>query len=175
MRVGGSRDRAHGSAPPVTALAPHLSWAEVLRRSGWDALDDVPPSPRASMIATAREVWTPLRRAWAGPLTVVSGLRSPRANRAADGARRSQHMDGMALDLRPEDPAFCGDLYDLALLLMGRGEIPRGWLCLYRYADSALRPGRLRFVHIDRRGFRPTGGLHIDGRRTSLRRDRLYA
>ena len=146
----------------MTVLAPHLSWAEVLRRSGWRSLLDVPEALTHDMERTAAEVWTPLRRVWAGPLTVVSGLRSPRANRAAKGAPKSQHMDGMALDLRPEDPARCGDLYDLAALMMGRGEIPLGWLCLYRYADSAGRAGHLRFVH-------------VDGRRTSLRRDRLYA
>ena len=159
----------------MSDLAPHLSWREVLRGSGWDALDDVPPSLHASMIATARTVWTPLREAWGGPLVVVSGLRSPQANREAGGARRSQHMLGTALDLRPADPADLGDLYDVAEDLMDLGSVPRGWLCLYRYADSAGLPGHYRFLHLDRRGTRPTGGLHIDGRRTSLRRDRLDA
>ena len=58
---------------------------------------------------------------------------------------------------------------------MGDGAIPAGWLCLYQVVDPTGRPGWFRFLHIDRRGFRPTGGLHIDGRRTSLRRDRLDA
>ena len=161
----------------MTPLAPHLSWAEVLRGSGWPTLLDVPEALTHEMERTAAEVWTPLRQAWAGPLLVVSGLRSPTANRSVKGARRSQHMLGRALDLRPEDPARCGGLYDLALLMMRRGDIPRGGLCLYM-EGSPSAPGPPRFLHADRR---QGGRVVLFGRHTavvrrcSFRQDRLDA
>ena len=49
--------------------------------------------------ALAENVFQPLRDGLAVPIFVSSGYRSPDLNRAIGGARRSQHMEGRALDL----------------------------------------------------------------------------
>lgn len=47
------------------------------------------------------EVLDVIRGAWGGPLLVVSGYRSLAWNNRIDGATSSQHMDGLAADIKP--------------------------------------------------------------------------
>ena len=49
--------------------------------------------------AIAERVFQPLRDAFGCPIYVSSGYRCPELNRAIGGAKRSQHMEGRALDL----------------------------------------------------------------------------
>lgn len=49
--------------------------------------------------AIAEHVFQPLRDAFGCPIYVSSGYRGPELNRAIGGAKRSQHMEGRALDL----------------------------------------------------------------------------
>lgn len=79
-----------------------------------------------------------LRAALGGrPMTVVSGYRSAAYNRAIGGARRSQHVEGRAADLRVSGvtPA---KVHAVALELQRQGKIRIGGLGKY--------PG---FVHVD--------------------------
>ena len=151
----------------MSGLAPHLSWEEVLRHSGWASLVDVPIHLTRAMERTAAEVWMPIREAWGGPLTVVSGLRNPAANKAAGGKRASQHMLGTALDLRPADRADVQRLYDLVADLQATGEIPRGGLAAYRHG-TPQEPGAWRFLHADMRGVRARWDRKVAGRWTSF-------
>lgn len=163
-------------------LSAHLSWSEVLRGSGYTSLSDVPVELREAMKRTAAEVFERLRaEADVGGMKIISGLRSPRSNAAAKGARKSQHMVGTALDVRPiSDPeSGCVSVYDAASLMMDDGRLTRGGLCIYAFG-SWDQPGdwRPRFVHVDRRGRRAKWSRLIrwsDGvaRWTSLRRDNL--
>lgn len=156
----------------LPALAPHLTWPEVLRSSGVVGPDGLPTWARQRIERMALAMWTPLREAWGGPLRIVSGFRTPASNAAAGGARRSQHTEGRALDLAPSDRDDTAELYDLADRLMREGAIPRGWICLYVEGTPAV-PGPWRFVHVDCRGVRPRGGRHAGGRRVSYRRDKV--
>ena len=49
--------------------------------------------------AIAEHVFQPLRDAFGCPIYVSSGYRGPELNRAIGGSKRSQHMEGRALDL----------------------------------------------------------------------------
>tara|TARA_A100001201_G_scaffold11062_1_gene15021 strand:+ start:216 stop:695 length:480 start_codon:yes stop_codon:yes gene_type:complete len=49
--------------------------------------------------AIAEHVFQPLREAFGCPIYVSSGYRGPDLNRAIGGSKRSQHMEGRALDL----------------------------------------------------------------------------
>ena len=49
--------------------------------------------------AIAEHVFQPLREAFGCPIYVSSGYRGPELNRAIGGSKRSQHMEGRALDL----------------------------------------------------------------------------
>ena len=134
----------------MSTITPHLSWAEVLRGSGVRTQKDLPRDIQANVVATALTMFEPIREEFGEPLDVVSGYRTPEANAAADGKKRSQHMAGRALDLVPSaGPAGCLRLYDLAAAMQKAGSIPKGGLCLYLNEQ-----GQPRFVHVDCRGTR---------------------
>ena len=48
-----------------------------------------------------RAVANKVRVAWGSPVVVTSGARCEAHNRAIGGAKRSAHLEGLALDLRP--------------------------------------------------------------------------
>lgn len=153
---------------------PWIQWPEVLKGSGWARLEDVPPELLARMVQTVSSMFWPLRQAFDDPLIVVSGggLRSPRANKAANGKRRSKHLLGEALDLKPVDLGRCEELYDLAAAMQSTGKIPKGGLCLYR-EGSPRNPGLCRFVHVDIRGERERWDALHGSRWTSFRQDSI--
>ena len=130
-------------------LSDHLSWREVLAGSGVSSPAELPPQILAALERTALFMFEPIRVMLDVPLVVVSGYRSPAANRAAGGARASQHMTGLALDLQPagkkrEDFDRLRDLVDR---LQRGGQIPKGGRGVYKTAD-----GSWRFLHVDGRG-----------------------
>ena len=79
-----------------------------------------------------------IREAWQGPITVVSGYRSPEMNAALVEASKkrnggvsgvatdSQHMRGTAADIRPHQPTTerVARLYEMIRGMYGRGELP---------------------------------------------------
>ncbi len=79
-----------------------------------------------------------IREAWQGPITVVSGYRSPELNAAlaeasakrnggvSGVAKDSQHMRGTAADIRPHQPTpeRVVRLYECIKAAYGRGELP---------------------------------------------------
>ena len=148
----------------MSDLTPHLSWAECLRGSGCSSPAELPLAIRANIERMALKMFAPLRERFGAPLIVVSGYRSPAVNKAVGGAKASQHMQGLALDLVPASK----DAYDFNLLygiidgLQKGGAIPKGGLGEYHTASGAWR-----FVHVDARGFL--------ARWTSGRVDRLVA
>ncbi len=94
-----------------------------------------------------------IREAWKGPITVVSGWRSPELNAALVEASKkrnggvsgvatdSQHIRGTAADIRPQQPTEerVRRLHDVVRVMYGRGELPAlGGLGIY--------PG---WVHVD--------------------------
>lgn len=86
-----------------------------------------------------------IRAVFDRPIEVISGYRSPAYNAKIGGARRSQHMEGRAADIRVEDmPAQ--KLYAAVLYLYERG-------ALRALGGVGLYPD---FVHVDVRPPDPT-------------------
>lgn len=82
----------------MTGPSQHLSWAELACKDG----TAYPAEWRATRAVELAAVFEAIRSACGHvPLTVLSAYRSPAHNRAVGGARRSQHVQGRALDLRP--------------------------------------------------------------------------
>lgn len=77
--------------------SPHLSWAELACRDG----TPYPREWRATRARDLAEVFERVRAIWNRPIRVGSAYRTPAHNRRVGGARRSQHLQGRALDLYP--------------------------------------------------------------------------
>ena len=157
----------------VEGLAPHLSWAEILRGSGYASVSDLPEDVALNIerVAAAFEV---VRVEFGDPLRVVSGVRSPETNRRCGGAKTSRHMTGEALDLCPKDKGRLPELYDIIDDFQATGRIVKGGLCVYRRGTYSA-PSAFRFVHMDVRGRRARWSKLVDGRWTSARKDKLDA
>ena len=83
-------------------LSKNLSLAEVTKSTTAKRLgiDNTPDDwTTENLRKVAEHVFQPLRDAFKCPIYVSSGYRGPELNAAIGGARRSQHMEGRALDL----------------------------------------------------------------------------
>ena len=74
------------------------------------------------------------------PIRIISGYRSPKYNRKIKGARRSQHMQACAADLKVSGLAP-KELREIIVTLIKEGKIKKGGVGLYT-----------SFVHYDTRG-----------------------
>ncbi len=86
-------------------ISPHFSWME-LTTTSVRGIDNT-PSPRemANLQRLCLTILEPLRREF-GPWFVSSGYRSPAINRVIGGSVNSRHMDGLAVDGAPLNPAL---------------------------------------------------------------------
>jgi hypothetical protein len=64
-----------------------------------------------------------IRERWGSPIRVVSGYRSETYNRHIGGAKKSQHVQGTAADLRPMS-GTAGALHAVILGMHRAGELP---------------------------------------------------
>ena len=137
----------------VEALAPNLTWSEVLRGSGYDDVASLPDDVAANVALMAIQMFQPLRDQLGFGLTVLAGggVRSPAMNRRVGGAKASKHMLGVALDLRASTEQRTLQIYDCANAMQEDGLIPKGGLALYLRKDGS---GGVRFCHVDCRGRR---------------------
>lgn len=78
-------------------------------------LDDLAADPEAqcAIVALCAAVLDPLRR-HAGPIRITSGYRTPALNRAINGSKTSDHMRGMAADIKLVSGHDAGRLLELA-------------------------------------------------------------
>ena len=88
-----------------------------------------------------------IRRRAGVPLSVLSGYRTPKYNRKVGGARRSQHPQGLAMDIRARGITV-KQLFELIMDMKRAGDLPD-------VMGIGYYPGR--FVHID---VRPSKRLH---------------
>lgn len=130
--------------------SPHLTWDELACH---DALrTPYPVHWRASRAVLLAREFEAVREALARragrdiPLVVNSAYRTAAYNAAIGGSPRSQHVQGRALDLRPVDPRYLDDLYDV---IRRRAEAVLAIRGVGRYAT---------FVHLDTR---PTAALAL--------------
>ena len=87
-------------------LSEHFTLEEFTRSSTAIRLeiDNTPPSEAASNLqCLCQEVLEPLRRHAGRPVTISSGYRSQRLNKAVGGASGSQHCKGEAADIHIPD------------------------------------------------------------------------
>ena len=78
----------------------HLSWRELACHD--DARTPYPKKWRQTRLPALRHAFETIRHAWGDrPIRVLSGYRTKTHNRRIGGARKSQHLEGRALDLRP--------------------------------------------------------------------------
>jgi uncharacterized protein YcbK (DUF882 family) len=84
-----------------------------------------------------------LRDALGAPITIISGWRSQAHNDAVNGAKKSQHMLGLAADIivQGKTPA---EVFAVASRLQREGKIDKGGLHAYS--------GSYPFTHYDCRG-----------------------
>lgn len=80
-----------------------------------------------------------LREAWGAPIVVTSGFRSPEVNRGVGGAKNSQHMRGMAADIKPVNREDFMKLFQLANSCCDFDQL------LFEYNKS---DGSVRCIHI---------------------------
>lgn len=103
--------------------SPHLSWSELACRDGTPYPHDWRES-RARILAVAFE---DLRDVWTLPIPVLSAYRTREHNQLVDGARHSQHLQGLALDLGCPRCVTLKEFHDAALgLAKRRGSLVRG-------------------------------------------------
>ena len=116
-------------------LSDNFTLGEMLRSDTALANDireqfDPPVEIGVNLTKLAIMVLQPLREIFNGPLTVTSGYRCERLNKAVRGSENSDHMRGLAADITCSDVAL---LYELA------AELPFRQLIYYRERN---------FVHI---------------------------
>lgn len=89
----------------------------------------------------AVSVLDPIRQAWAQPLKVSSGYRSPQLNAAVGGVPTSGHLEGCAADLALTDWSTrkVRELYNLIVWLAESGAIEVDQVIYYR---------KKRIVHV---------------------------
>lgn len=84
------------------------------------------------LLELCRWILDPAREKYGKPIVVTSGFRTPFLNRLVGGVSTSQHMQGLAADLRCDDPKA---LFDL----IAESDLPFDQLIYYQ---------KRRFVHV---------------------------
>ena len=85
-------------------LSQHFTLAEFCNWQKYPA--NVPATQQvANMIYGCRQLLEPAREAISCPIIINSGFRNPRVNAQVGGVKNSQHLQGWAADIRPQDPA----------------------------------------------------------------------
>jgi uncharacterized protein YcbK (DUF882 family) len=103
--------------------------------------DPVPPDLIANAVELLQNLQV-IRDHFQKPVTIISGYRSPARNESVGGAKKSQHMEAKAADIKiagvPTE-----EIYSRINKLMAQGKIKVGGLGLYVGSG---------FVHYDTRG-----------------------
>jgi hypothetical protein len=83
-------------------ISDHISYRESVRSSTADRLgiENKPGQVElVNMEIVAERIFEPLRDWVGGPIRINSFYRGPQLNKAIGGSKRSQHMEGRAMDL----------------------------------------------------------------------------
>ena len=84
------------------------------------------------LLELCRWILDPVREMYGKPIVVTSGFRTPFLNHLVGGVTTSQHMQGLAADLRSDDPKA---LFDL----IAESDLPFDQLIYYQ---------KRKFVHV---------------------------
>ena len=83
-------------------ISKHISYKEGVRSTTADRLgiDNKPGQVELiNMEVIAERIFEPLREWVGGPIRINSFYRSPKLNKAIGGSKRSQHIEGRAMDI----------------------------------------------------------------------------
>jgi zinc D-Ala-D-Ala carboxypeptidase len=88
----------------MTRLSPNFTLHELLRsqtasRRKFDEQFNPPATVVDSLIVLCTKLLEPIRQLYGAPITISSGYRCPRLNKAVGGSPTSQHMIGEAADI----------------------------------------------------------------------------
>lgn len=123
-------------------LSSHFTLEE-MTRSDYAASHNLPNQPGHDELVRlqflALNVLEPLREAWGAPIIVNSGYRSEAVNRGVGGTANSQHLRGMAADIRP---VYSKDFTKLFMLANEMCDFDQ---LLFEYNKSNGKP---RCIHI---------------------------
>ena len=84
-------------------LTTHFTLEEFIRSNTATRLkiNNLPNKQQiANLLELCREVLEPIREAYGKPIIVTSGYRCPELNKAVGGVATSEHLQGMAADIR---------------------------------------------------------------------------
>lgn len=109
----------------------------------------IPESLKGNIEALVDNVLDPLRQAWGKPITVTSGYRCPKLNKAVGGVATSQHLKGEAVDITTGSYVDNAKLFQLAIdmklpfdqLIFERGDMRTGpaWVHVSHKANGNNR------------------------------------
>jgi hypothetical protein len=113
-------------------LSNHFMLAEFLNLKKYP--DNLPtPQVLFNLKYGCQYLLEPARRE-VGPIIINSGFRNPRVNACVGGVKNSQHLTGLAADIRPNDPQQFQRLIDFLRtcehtdqLLTGNGWLHISW------------------------------------------------
>lgn len=88
----------------MTQLSPNFTLHELLRSQTATRRDFIeqfnpPETVIDSLVVLCKKLLEPIRQLYGAPITISSGYRCPRLNKAVGGASNSQHMTGEAADI----------------------------------------------------------------------------
>ena len=127
--------------------SPHLSWTELACKDG----TPYPKEWRVSRGVALGRVFERIRAAAGNrPLTVLSAYRTPTHNAKVGGAKRSQHVVGRALDLRPPKGLTVLQFFHLVRGQTEGSEI-RGVGMYPTFVHMDIRPGERVIVWVGTR------------------------
>lgn len=89
------------------------------------------------------DVLQPIRDAWGKPITISSGYRCSRLNKAVGGVNNSQHLYGQAADIKANNPSENGKLHSLIKGMIKDGRIKVGQL-IWEYGSRTCP----KWVHV---------------------------
>ena len=113
-------------------LSEHFMLSEFLNPKKYP--DNIPTVQQiTNMMYGCRNLLEPARQV-VGPIIINSGFRNPDVNRRVGGVKNSQHLQGCAADIRPQDPMQFQSLVDFLKthkltdqLLTGNGWLHISW------------------------------------------------
>lgn len=112
-------------------LTKNFTYEEMIASSTAKRLKiDNTPSVKelANLRKLCQEVLQPIRDKYGKTITVTSGYRCPKLNRAVGGSTTSQHVFGQAADITLGTPALNKMLFNLILDMMNKKQIRVGQL-----------------------------------------------
>ena len=115
-----------------TRLSSHFRLGEFLNLSKYP--DNKPTMQHVANLTYGCLMLLEPARQVVGPIIINSGYRNPRVNTLVGGVRNSQHLQGQAADIRPQDPSQFQRLVDFLKtheltdqLLTGSGWLHISW------------------------------------------------